>query len=97
MTNYDDGYDGVDDDRKKDGQNYDNAASRSLSCGPFFDPITTPWSQRSRSRNDSDASAAVEQYISMCQTIYLPYKYSTKDTPQLLEEKLEFWDVVAVT
>ena len=44
----------------------------------IFNPITTPWSCNGRSCNYREGDETAVHYISMCQTIYLPYKYLNK-------------------
>ena len=79
MMNYDDGYDEGDNDGNKDGNNNKNAASGSGSDCPIFGPIMTPRSRGGVSVDDSNGAAAAAHYVSMCWTIYLPYKYYIKD------------------
>ena len=45
MKNHNNGYDVGYNDRNKDVNNDDNAASGVISDGPIFDPTTTPWSR----------------------------------------------------
>ena len=77
ITNYDDGYD----DRNKDINDDDNAASGSEFYGSIFNPITILWSRGGVSGDNVDGAADVAHYIFTCCTIYIPYKYPIKDVP----------------
>ena len=81
MTNYDDGDENVDNDGNEGEHDDDNAASRSGSDDPIFDPITTPRSHGEALGNDLDGAASVAHYVSTCWSIYLPYKNHIKDVP----------------
>ena len=81
-TNFNDGDDDGDDDGNEDVNDDDNADSRSVSDGPIFNLITTPWSHVGGLGNDDgDGAAAVAHYISTHWIIYLPYKDPIKDVP----------------
>ena len=77
MTNYDDGDTHRNEDRNDDG----NVASGSGSDGPIIYPITTPRSHRGGSGDDINSAVVVEHCVSMCWTIYLPYKDHIKYMP----------------
>ena len=78
MTNYDNG----DDEKNKDENDDENAASGLGSISPVPDTITTPRSCGSGSCNNKYGAAAKEHYIFTCYTIYIPYRDSIKDVPQ---------------
>ena len=81
MTNCDNGYDDRYNNGNEDGNNNGNADSGLGYDDPIFDPIRTPQSCGGLLENERNSAASAAHYVSMRQTIYLPYKYHVKDVP----------------
>ena len=77
MMNYDNEDENGDNNGDKDGNGNNNATNGSGYDGMIFDPITTLWSLGGVPGNNGYKPKA--HYVSMRQTIYLPYNNHIKD------------------